>query len=169
MKAYLANGLFSLQEQVFNDVLAKELRSIFSDIELYVPQENMAINDKNAYADSMMISKGDDKYLYESDILIAVLDGNDLGVACEIGSFATLGDIYGDKPIFALYTDSRLQGTDNPKKILALQDDPTENQFSYLNLYVVGKIKNSGGGIYHTVTSLLEGIEVYMDKKRQLK
>jgi CO dehydrogenase nickel-insertion accessory protein CooC1 len=39
-------------------------------------------------------------------------------------------------------------GRDNQKKIDALIEDATENQFVYRNLYVIGKIKASGGGIF---------------------
>lgn len=158
MKAYLANGLFSLADRMFNDYLAEYVRKHISGIELYVPQENAEINDKNAYADSMMIANGDDQYLKEADFMIAVIDGVEIdsGVACEIGVITTLG-----KPVFALYTDVRQMGRDNQDKIDALTEDATENQFMYRNLYVIGKIKNSGGKIVSSLEDLVTAIKEY--------
>lgn len=158
MKAYLANGLFSFADLMYNTVIAAEIREAFPGINLYVPQENNSINNKNAYADSRMIADGDDSYLLESDFMIAVIDGVEIdsGVACEIGVMATLG-----KPVFALYTDVRQLGRSNSDKIDALIEDPTENQFMYRNLYVVGKIKNSGGSISPDTRSLIASIKDY--------
>ena len=59
MKAYLANGLFSIGDRYVNEMLASELRAAIPGIELYVPQENDAINDKNAYANSLAIAQAD--------------------------------------------------------------------------------------------------------------
>jgi len=56
MKAYLANGLFSLGDRLVNERLAAAIRQAVPNIELYVPQENDAINDKSAYADSLAIA-----------------------------------------------------------------------------------------------------------------
>ncbi|MBM7700139.1 nucleoside 2-deoxyribosyltransferase [Kurthia huakuii] len=138
---YLANGLFSLGDRLVNDIIAKEVRQALPGVELYVPQENAAINDKEAYADSAQIAAADMTALMNSDFLIAVLDGVEIdsGVAAEIGAFATL-----QRPIFGLLTDTRQQGRDNVKKIAALKADATENQFIYRNLFVVGLIKQHG-------------------------
>lgn len=141
MKVYLANGLFSEADRMYNTHLAKLLRENIEHIDLYVPQENGEINDKNAYADSIMIAKADTDRLKESDILVAVIDGIeiDAGVASEIGVFYML-----EKPIIAIYTDVRQQGRDNKRKIQALIEDGTENQFMYRNLYTIGLIKERG-------------------------
>ena len=141
MKAYLANGLFSIGDRYVNERIAAELRKVIGGIELYVPQENDAINDKSAYADSLAIAAADLAHLEESDVLIAVLDGVevDSGVAAEIGVFSTF-----NRPIIALFSDVRQQGRDNAKKIEALVEDGTENQFIYRNLFVVGLIKRNG-------------------------
>ncbi|MCH7321487.1 nucleoside 2-deoxyribosyltransferase [Solibacillus sp. MA9] len=141
MKAYLANGLFSIGDRYVNDLLARELRAAIPQIDLYVPQENDAINDKNAYADSLAIAQADLNSLKESDVLIAVIDGVEIdsGVAAEIGAFAML-----NRPIVALLSDVRQQGRTNAKKIEALIADGTENQFIYRNLFVVGLIKQNG-------------------------
>lgn len=141
MKAYLANGLFSLGDRLVNEQLAVAIRDAISSIELYVPQENDAINDKTAYADSLTIAQADLEMLQKSDVLVAVLDGVEIdsGVAAEIGAFAML-----NRPIIGVFTDVRQQGRDNMQKIEALVRDGIENQFVYRNLFVVGLIKRNG-------------------------
>ncbi|MFJ7736512.1 nucleoside 2-deoxyribosyltransferase [Lysinibacillus sp. NPDC097287] len=141
MKAYLANGLFSLGDRLVNEKLAEEIRQAVPGIELYVPQENGAINDKSAYADSLSIAEADLAMLQQSDVLIAVLDGVEIdsGVAAEIGAFSML-----NRPIVGVFTDVRQQGRDNVKKIDALIADGMENQFVYRNLFVIGLIKRNG-------------------------
>lgn len=141
MKAYLANGLFSMGDRYTNEVLAKAVREAVPGIELYVPQENDAINDKTSYADSLTIAQADMDMLEQSDVLIAVLDGVEIdsGVAAEIGAFSML-----KRPIIGVFTDVRQMGRDNTKKIDALIADGVENQFIYRNLFVVGLIKQRG-------------------------
>lgn len=140
-KGYLANGLFGLGDRLVNELVAKEIRNSLPGVDLYVPQENAAINDKNAYADSLLIASADIEALKESDFLVAVIDGVEIdsGVAAEIGAFSML-----NRPIYALYTDTRQQGRENTKKIEALIADGTENQFMYRNLFVIGLIKQHG-------------------------
>lgn len=154
-KGYLANGLFSLGDRMVNELVAKEVRATIPGVDLYVPQENMAINDKAAYADSLAIAGADMSALKESDFLVAIIDGVeiDAGVAAEIGALSML-----ERPIFALYTDTRQQGRDNAKKIDALVADGTENQFMYRNLFVVGLIKQNGM-ITSTVEQLCEALK----------
>lgn len=156
MKGYLANGLFGIGDRMLNSLIARELRKEVKELDLYVPQENDAINDKSAHADSIAIARADMERLNNSDFLIAVIDGVevDSGVAAEVGAFYMTG-----KPIFALYSDVRQQGRDNEKKIKALIEDGTENQFMYRNLFLIGLIKDSKGGIYSTVEELVEGIK----------
>lgn len=153
MKAYLANGLFSLGDRYVNEQLAKAIRQAIPGITLYVPQENDAINDKTAYADSTSIAEADLSMLQQSDVLIAVLDGVEIdsGVAAEIGAFSML-----NRPIVGLFTDVRQQGRDNEKKIHALIADGVENQFVYRNLFVVGLIKRYGV----IATSIEEAVKV---------
>lgn len=141
MKAYLANGLFSIGDRYVNEVLAKAIREAVPNIDLYVPQENDAINDKSNYADSLAIAQADLASLQESDVLIAVIDGVEIdsGVAAEIGAFSML-----KRPIIALFSDVRQLGRDNEKKIDALIADGVENQFIYRNLFVIGLIKQNG-------------------------
>ncbi|WP_062198135.1 nucleoside 2-deoxyribosyltransferase [Massilibacterium senegalense] len=166
MKVYLANGLFSAADQLFNRYIANEIRSKCSMIDLYVPQENEALNDKMNFADSLMIFNGDNRFLDDSLTLIAVIDGVEIdsGVAAEIGRFSMLceKDILQNgktnRRILALYTDVRQQGTENEKKINALKQDPTENQFLYRNLYVVGAIKKYGK-IFSSIESLVDYLQ----------
>ncbi len=155
MKAYLANGLFSIGDRYVNEVIAKELRAAIPNIELYVPQENDAINDKNAYADSLTIARADLDSLKASDVLIAVIDGVEIdsGVAAEIGAFSML-----NRPIVALFSDVRQLGRTNTKKIDALIADGTENQFIYRNLFVIGLIKENGV-VVSTVQEIAEAVK----------
>lgn len=149
MKAYLANGLFSLGDRLVNEQLAAAIREAVPGIALYVPQENDAINDKSAYADSLAIAQADLEMLQNSDVLIAVLDGVEIdsgGVAAEIGAFSML-----NRPIIGVLTDVRQQGRDNMQKIEALVRDGLENQFVYRNLFVIGLIKRNG-----VITSSIE-------------
>jgi nucleoside 2-deoxyribosyltransferase len=87
LKGYLANGLFSLGDRLVNERIAFSLRVHIENLDLYVPQENIAINDKSSYASSQMIANGDDEHLEASDFMVAVIDGVEIdsGVACEIG------------------------------------------------------------------------------------
>ncbi|MBS4456138.1 nucleoside 2-deoxyribosyltransferase [Tuanshanicoccus lijuaniae] len=139
-KLYFASPLFTEMEVAFNAKLAADIRQAIPQLEIFLPQEQGEINDKNAYADSTMIAKLDTQAVLESDILLAVLDGQliDPGVASEIGVAYQAGI-----PIVGLYTDSRQQGATNPQKIAALQEI-AESQFSYVNLYTVGLIKLNG-------------------------
>ncbi|QPK89881.1 nucleoside 2-deoxyribosyltransferase [Bacillus velezensis] len=150
MKGYLANGLFSKADIMFNTYVASVLRQNLNGFDLFLPQE-AGINDKNSYADSIMIADLDTQKLLESDVLIAVLDGVeiDAGVATEIGIFSTTG-----RPIIGLYTDVRQQGRSNDRKIEALIKDGVENQFMYRNLFTVGVIKKNGK-IVDTIDKLI--------------
>ena len=139
MKIYLAAPLFSESECLYNELIINQL--VVLGHEVYAPQRNTAINDKTKSADSIAIYNGDKEQLDWADCLIAVLDGIavDPGVAAEIGYFAAMG-----KTIYGLYTDSRENAkTVNTGKIEALSTT-LENQFSYVNLFVVGAIKESG-------------------------
>lgn len=146
MNIYFANGLFSKADFDFNAKIVAKLRQDHPDLTIYLPQENAAINDKNAYADATMIAKADTEQLLASDLVIAVLDGItiDAGVASEIGVAYAKGI-----PVLGLYTDSRQQGADNQQKLAALQNI-AENQFHYLNLYTTGLIKLNGQIVNNT-------------------
>lgn len=139
-KIYFASPLFTHMEFRYNAEVVAQIRAAYPSVEIYLPQEQMEINDKNSYANSMMIAKADTDALLKSDLVIAVLDGQtiDAGVASEVG-VAYQANI----PMIGLYTDSRQQGAQNLEKIHALRE-VGESQFSYVNLYTVGLIKLQG-------------------------
>lgn len=159
MHFYFANGLFSQADINYNAQLVAKIRAISSTIDVYLPQENTAINDKEAYADSKMIAQADTDEVLHSDLMIAILDGPviDAGVASEIGVAYAKGI-----PVLGLYTDSRQQGATNQKKLAAIAEI-CENQFHYLNLYTTGLIKLNGE-IYNNEADLLEGIQQFITK-----
>lgn len=157
MKIYFANALFSQAELNYNAQLAAKIRQLDQTIDLYLPQENDSINDKQAYADSKMIAQADTEKLLASDLMLAVLDGLsiDNGVASEIG-VAYAKEI----PIIGLYTDTRQQGSSNQQKLQAL-GQIAENQFHYVNLYTTGLIKLNGT-IVNNEADLLEAVKKYL-------
>ncbi|EMS74861.1 hypothetical protein H318_11360 [Enterococcus durans IPLA 655] len=157
MNIYFAAPLFAKSDLLYNAMLVKKIRAVSEDLTVYLPQENEAINDKTAYADSKMIALADTEKVLESDLMIDLLDGLtiDAGVASEIGVAYAKGI-----PVIGLYTDSRQQGGSHPKKLEALQQ-VAENQFHYLNLYTVGLIKLNGS-IVSDETELLEALKVYL-------
>ncbi len=157
MKIYFANALFSQAEINYNAQLAAKIRQLDPQIDLYLPQENAEINDKQAYADSKMIAQADTQKLLQSDLMVAILDGLsiDNGVASEIG-VAYAKEI----PIVGLYTDTRQQGSSNQKKLQALSEI-AENQFHYLNLYTTGLVKLNGI-IVNNEAGLLAAISDYL-------
>lgn len=155
MKAYLASGIFSEMERDYNEKVAKKIRARFPEIDLYLPQENTDINDKSKFADSIQIATADNERLDACDFLFVILDGIESGQGrcAEIGYAAGKGI-----PVFGLWTDSRQEGTDNAEKIAILQNDIAENQFAYINLYVIGLIK-ANGKVANNVDELLDAIE----------
>lgn len=159
MKIYFAGPMFAKADLLYNEYLVKKIRELDDSIEVYLPQENGAINDKTAYADSKMIALADTEKVVESDLLVAVLDGItiDAGVASEIG-VAYAKNI----PMVGLYTDTRQQGADNQKKLAAL-GDTAENQFHYLNLYTVGLVKLNGS-VVSDEHDFLASINEQLDK-----
>ncbi|WP_086348030.1 nucleoside 2-deoxyribosyltransferase [Candidatus Enterococcus clewellii] len=159
MKIYFAGPMFAKADLLYNEYLVKEIRALDEQLDVYLPQENEAINDKAAYADSKMIALADTEKVLESDLLVAVLDGLtiDAGVASEIGVAYAKGI-----PVLALYTDTRQQGADNSQKLAALQET-AENQFHYLNLYTVGLVKLNGA-VFNTEAAFLEAIQEFIEK-----
>ena len=141
VKIYFASPLFSDMERWFNTDIVDSLRyTLPENVEIYLPQENEAINDKSGYANSVMIAEADTNELLESDFIVAVLDGAtiDVGVASEIGVAYAKGI-----PVIGLYSDSRQGAFGNTNKINALEE-VGESQFSYINLYTVGLVKSNG-------------------------
>ena len=74
-KIYFAAPLFTEMETRYNQYVVDLIRDKYGDqVDIYLPQENEAINDKTQFADSLAIAQGDNAELEEADILIAVLD-----------------------------------------------------------------------------------------------
>lgn len=162
-KGYLGNGLFSMGERLVNKIISLRLRGEIKDLDLYVPQENPAINDKSAYADSIMITHADLGELKRCDFMVAVLDGNTI----DEGLCGEVGYAYGKEiPIFGLWTDVRQFGRDNKQKVDALIEDGAENQFMYRNLLIVGMIKDTGG-LYSSVEDLTEAVKAYLAEEKK--
>lgn len=156
---YFGGALFSEMEQMYNQYVVDKIREKYDElVEVYLPQENDSINDKSGFADSIAIADGDNEYLEKADILVAVLDGAtpDSGLSAEIGYFYSL-----NKPIIGLYSDSRQGAHGNQEKIDAL-DQVAESQFSYINLYTVGLVKNRGQ-IVRSAEELVNSIGNYLD------
>lgn len=160
-KIYLASPLFSEGELAYNRYIKEQVLTALPEITLHLPQEVESINDKEAYADSVMIAQADTQAVLESQLVIAVLDGLviDPGVASEIGIAFQAGI-----PVIGLYTDSRQQGGTHPKKIAALQDI-AESQFSYINLYTVGLVKQNGC-VVNSVQAVIDAIPNYISQEK---
>jgi len=157
MKIYFANGLFSEADRMFNAFVVDKIRKMSDDIEVYLPQENGDINDKTKFADSIKIAQEDNKELLDSDLVVAVLDGEiiDIGVASEIGL------AFGKEiPVIGLYTDLRQHGAENPEKLDAVAVIG-ENPFQYVNTYTIGLIKLNGT-VVNNIDALLEQIKKYL-------
>lgn len=64
MKIYFANALFSQADFDYNTRVVAALRQAMPTLDIYLPQENAAINDKEAYANSEMIAQADTEQLW---------------------------------------------------------------------------------------------------------
>lgn len=156
MKVYFANSLFNDSDLMYNEKVVGEIREAFGgNIDVYNPMENDAINDKTQYADSLTIVKADYEELEDSDVLVAVIDSDDSGVALEIGMFYMM-----NKPIIGIYTDTRRIAYGNGQKKEAI-DILGENQIAYTNLMVIGAIKERGELVdnHEEAIRLLKNIE----------
>jgi nucleoside 2-deoxyribosyltransferase len=158
MKVYIAAGLFTIGQRITNELIYDKLKSKIPNLEIYLPQKNEAINSKENFADSVMIFRVDYAELSNSDFLIAVLDDMDHGMLVELGIMFEQG-----KRIFALASDIRTQGRDNKQKYEAFLKDPFELQWQYFNLFAIGAIKESGGGIYTNVDDLVQVVKQYVE------
>lgn len=138
MKIYFANDLFNDATLMYNEHVVSSIEKEIPNVEVYLPQRNEAINDKTQYADSLDIVKADYEQLEDSDVLVAVIDSDDSGVALEIGMFYMM-----NKPIIGIYTDNRRIAYGNEQKKEAI-DILGENQVAYTNLMVIGAIKERG-------------------------
>lgn len=155
MKIYFANDLFNDATLMYNEHVVSNIEKEIPNVEVYLPQRNEAINDKTQYADSLTIVKADYEELEDSDVLVAVIDSDDSGVALEVGMFYMM-----NKPIIGIYTDTRRIAFGNEKKKEAL-DTIGENQVAYINLMLTGAIKERGElvGSHREAIKLLKDIE----------
>lgn len=158
-KIYLANGLFGVADRMFNDVIYSKL--VKAGYEVYAPQKNLSINNKKASAGSIPIYEGDTAKLRWCDVLVAVLDGQDLGVATEIGYLASYNEYHKDKKVLiGIYTDCRdASKTMSEAKNKDMKKGIAESQYSYINLYTIGAIKK-----YGVVVDTLEKAISYLKK-----
>lgn len=88
INVYLAGSMFCEADRMYNAYLAEKIRERCGDaIDLYVPQENLSINDKTKCADSRDIFWGDYNRLQNTDIFIARIDGDipPSGTSAEVG------------------------------------------------------------------------------------
>ena len=88
VQVYLAGSMFCEADRMYNAYLATKIRERVGEyIDLYVPQENLSINDKTKCADSHAIFWGDYNRLQHTDIFIARIDGDipPSGTSAEIG------------------------------------------------------------------------------------
>ena len=91
IKGYLASNFFDLGGYEVTDRIANIIEKY--GVDLYVPQRNDEINDK------------------ESDILFLYYDGEDAGVMSELGYFASMLENTSKKGlIVGIYTDCRQNG-----------------------------------------------------------
>lgn len=153
LKIYFASPLFSLQDRLFNESMYQTLVAVLEErninADVYLPQLNEAINDKEAYASAEDILKADCDELRSSDLMIALLDGEDSGVALETGIAHERGI-----PLVGLWTDSRQSGGTNQKKLDAVKDIG-QNQFMYINLMLSGAYLASEG-IYSEIDTFID-------------
>ena len=166
MKIYLGCDLFiegqRLQAKKVQDALENE----FGDkIDLYNPADNLEINDKSAgFASGADILLADYDRLKSSNLLIALMDTTDLGLACEMGIAFERGI-----PIFQLYTDIRLTGNDRDDKLAEIKKDVFQNDFMYINKLITGLsyVDKDGNSfdkprIYKTSDDLIEALKEFI-------
>jgi Nucleoside 2-deoxyribosyltransferase len=141
VKGYLATHFFNEAGFEYTANLAAVIRT-FTDIQLYVPQENGEINEKSgddSHITDITIADGDCKHLDEANILIADLSGVEIdsGVSAEIGYFSGLiaaenKNCASPKTrfIIGIYSDMRQDGTGD--------------NHHYINLFTKGLSNKNG-------------------------
>ena len=148
IKGYLASHFFDIFGFEGTAKLAAEIRTK-AGIDLYVPQENGDINNKEEAASvtALDIYEADTKELLESEVLIAYLDGVeiDAGVATEVGIFAGYREATkAPGLIVGIYSDMRRKDPSNPM---------------YKNLFTLGAAQKFGvvvGTVEEAVAAIKE-------------
>lgn len=169
---YLAGDMFTYGGQVVMNyiqrVLQKELENLGLDefYEIYNPAANMEINDKSKFNSNTAILRGDYARLKKTDVLIACMDNDDMGMALEIGIAWERG-----VPIVQLLTDMRLQGADSQEKRDAIKEDVYQNNFLYKNQMVTGasyenkfEEEHDEPLVYSTIPELVSGVVKLLSK-----
>lgn len=162
LKGYLASHFFDIFGFEGTAKLAEKIRKECPYLDLYVPQENGEINDKENNDSDITAEKiymADTDELLSSQILIAYLDGVevDSGVACEVGIMAghleTLDSLsehfqfnYTPKLIIGIYSDMRRKGTGD--------------NHMYKNLFVLGAVEKFGV-VVENFDQVVEAIEIF--------
>lgn len=150
IRAYLAGPIFTYGDFLRNTEWAAKLRTAFPTMNLYSPVENTEINGvegKKKFAGSQAIANGDNIRLNNTDILIACIDGDAIpsGTSAEIGKFHEKIERGDHKYIVGICTDNRQCAiTHSKEKDEGAAAELGEEQYSYLNLYVSGLIKQGG-------------------------
>lgn len=166
---YLGCDLFIEGQRIQAKYVEDLINEAISDkVNIYNPANNLEINDKSAgFASGSDILLADYERLRNSDILIALMDTNDLGLAAEMG-IAFERNI----PIFQLYTDIRLTGNDKEDKFDEMKKDIFQNDFLYINKLVTGLSYVDKNGnkyqkplIYQNVKDLVSSIVNIIDEK----
>ena len=112
IQVYLAGSMFCEADRMYNALLAEKIRErVGEHIDLYVPQENLSINDKTKCANSHDIFWGDYNRLQNTDIFIARIDGDipPSGTSAEIGIMSQRRQDWDNK--FKEYKDRYWNGT----------------------------------------------------------
>lgn len=166
---YLGCDLFIEGQRIQATYVEDLINEAISDkVNIYNPAKNLEINDKSAgFASGSDILLADYERLRNSDILIALMDTNDLGLAAEMG-IAFERNI----PIFQLYTDIRLTGNDKEDKFDEMKKDIFQNDFLYINKLVTGLSYVDKNGnkyqkplIYQNAKDLVSSIVDILDEK----
>lgn len=161
INAYLAGPIFTERDRMYLDYLADEIKNIWPELNLYVPHRNAAINDKTKPASSYQIYDGDMERLDKTDLLIAVVSGDmpPIGTTCEIGIYSQMQRVNKNKHLICLYDDNRNGSTTFcQEKVDMIKGEIAENQWHYINLFLVGCIK-SNGAMYNTSKEIFEAVK----------
>lgn len=180
IQVYLAGSMFCEADRMYNALLAQKIRErVGEHIDLYVPQENLSINDKTKCANSHDIFWGDYNRLQNCDIFIARIDGDipPSGTSAEIGIMSQRRQSW-DKDtippmILGLCTDSR-----NPKRTYLeaknklMKNEDYESQYCYFNLFTLGCIKVNGElatSIDELVDKLEAAVKIRLGGKHEVR
>ena len=161
INAYLAGPIFTIRDRWFNAELERRILEIWPELNLYLPQNNKVINDKTKAANSKQIYDGDMERLSQTDLLITVVSGDmpPIGTTCEIGIYSEMQKANKHKHLVALYDDNRNGSTTYcDAKLENMRADIAENQWHYINLFLVGCIK-SNGKLVGTLDEFIEAIK----------